>query len=189
MSRVFLVSHKTTASFLPPLTRLLKKRVLITANVALFVYANLSATTLAEPANTPNEAAMNRPRFSARDFAAFSDVRIAALKSGLQLKPVQEQKWFGLETVLREEALRHAERAAESLEKAEEPHDRHDVIENLRERAKQLEANAVELENLAVEFKKLADAAQPLYESLDNSQKRLFEPLLRKHVGLPGRHY
>ena len=177
------------ASLLPLLTKLLKKHVLIPASVALFVYASLSATTLAEPPNKPNEAATNHPRFSAQDFAAFSDVRIAALKSGLQLKPAQEQKWFGLETVLREEAQSHAERAAESLEKAEEPHERHDVIENLRERAKQLEANAVELENMAVEFKKLADAAQPLYESLDNSQKRLFEPLLRKHVGLPDRHH
>jgi hypothetical protein len=44
---------------------------------------------------------------------------------------------------------------------------------------------SVELEKIAVEFKKLADAAEPLYESLDDAQKRRFEPLLRKHVGLP----
>jgi hypothetical protein len=61
----------------------------------------------------------------------------------------------------------------------------HDMIDGLRERAKQLEANSVELERIAVEFKKLADAAEPLYESLDDAQKRRFEPLLRKHVGLP----
>jgi hypothetical protein len=35
--------------------------------------------------------------------------------------------------------------------------------------------------------KTLADAAEPLYESLDDAQKRRFEPLLRKHVGLPDR--
>ena len=87
--------------------------------------------------------------------------------------------------MLREEVKTHAERAAESREKAEEPHKQHDVIEGLRERAKQLEANSVELETIAVEFKKLADAAEPLYESLDDAQKRRFEPLLRKHVGLP----
>jgi hypothetical protein len=43
------------------------------------------------------------------------------------------------------------------------------------------------METIAVEFKKLADAAEPLYESLDDAQKRRFEPLLRKHVGLPDR--
>ena len=63
----------------------------------------------------------HRPRFSAEDFAAFTDARIAALKSGLQLKPTQEKKWFALETVLREEAKTHAARAAELREKAEEP--------------------------------------------------------------------
>jgi hypothetical protein len=63
------------------------------------------------------------------------------------------------------------------------------VIEGLRERAKQLEANSVELETIADEFKKLADAAEPLYESLDDAQKCRFEPLLRKHVGLPDRRF
>jgi hypothetical protein len=63
----------------------------------------------------------------------------------------------------------------------------HGVIQGLRERAKQLEAKSVELETIAVEFKKLADAAEPLYESLDDAQKRRLEPLLRKHVGLPDR--
>jgi hypothetical protein len=64
---------------------------------------------------------------------------------------------------VREEAKTHAARAAESREKAEEPHEHHDVIEGLRERA------------------------EPLYESLDDAQKRRFEPLLRKHMGLPDR--
>jgi len=189
LSREFLASPRITASLLSPLTMLMKKHGLIAANATLFVYASLSATALAEPPDAPNGAATHRPRFSADDFAAFSDVRIAALKSGLQLKPAQEQKWFVLETVLREEAQTRAARAAEAREKAEEPHDHHDVIESLRERAKQLEENSVALENMAVELKELADAAEPLYESLDNSQKRLFEPLLRKHVGLPDLHH
>jgi hypothetical protein len=62
------------------------------------------------------------------------------------------------------------------------------VIEGLRERAKQLEERSVQLQTIAAEFKKLADSAEPLYESLDDAQKRRFEPLLRKHVGLPDRH-
>jgi hypothetical protein len=53
---------------------------------------------LADPPEVPDDAGTYRPRFSAEDFAAFTDARIAALKSGLQLKPTQEKKWFALET-------------------------------------------------------------------------------------------
>jgi hypothetical protein len=162
------------------------KHILIAVTTALLVLPYLSSTTLVGTPEAP-DAGTRHPRFSAEDFAAFTDARIAALKSGLQLKPTQEKKWSALETVLREEAKTHAARAAESREKAQEPHEHHDVIAGLRERAKQLEANSVELETIAAEFKKLADAAEPLYESLDDAQKRRFEPLLRKHVGLPDR--
>ena len=151
---------------------------------AALVVAPLSSTVLAGPPEGL-DAGTHHPRFSAEDFAAFTDARIAALKSGLQLKPTQEKKWFALETALREQAKAHAARAAESRDKAEEHHEYHDVIEGLRERAKQLEAQSAELQTIAAEFKKLADAAEPLYESLDEAQKRRFEPLLRKHVGLP----
>jgi hypothetical protein len=163
------------------------KHILIAVTTALLVLPNLSSTILADPPKVPDDVGTHRPRFSAEDFAAFTDARIAALKSGLQLKPTQEKKWFALETVLREEAKTHAARAVESRKKVEEPHEHHDMIEGLRERAEQLETNSVELETIVIEFKKLADAAEPLYESLDDAQKRRFEPLLRKHVGLPDR--
>jgi LTXXQ motif family protein len=166
----------------------MKKHILVAATAALMVMRGLSSTILADPREAPDVAGTHHPRFSAEDFAAFTDTRIAALKSGLQLKPTQEKKWFALETALREQAKTHAARAAESRDKAEEPHEHHDVIDGLRERAEQLEARSVELQTIAVEFKNLADAAEPLYESLDDAQKRRFEPLLRKHVGLPDRH-
>jgi hypothetical protein len=157
----------------------MKKHILIAATAALLVSPNLSSTILANPLEAPNDAGTYHPRFSAEDFTA-SQMR------ALQ-RATQEKKWFALETVLRDEANTHATRATKSREKAEEPHEHHDVIQGLRERAKQLEAKSVELETIAVEFKKLADAAEPLYESLDDAQKRRFEPLLRKHVGLPDR--
>ena len=135
------------------------KHILIAVTTALLVLPNLSSTILAEPPEVPDDAGTHRPRFSAEDFAAFTDARIAALKSGLQLKPTQEKKWFALETVLREEAKTHAARAAESREKAEEPHEHHDMIEGLRERAKQLVANSVELEKIAVKTRRCRRAA------------------------------
>jgi hypothetical protein len=166
----------------------MKKHFLVAATSALVVISSLPSTILAGPGEAPVESGTHHPRYSAEDFATFTDVRIAALKSGLQLKPAQENKWLALETALREQAKAHAARAAESHDKAEEHHEPHDVIEGLRERAKRLEEHSVELQAIAVEFRKLADAAEPLYESLDEAQKRRFEPLLRKHVGLPDRH-
>ena len=77
------------------------KHILIAVTTALLVLPNLSSTILANPPEVPYDAGTHRPRFSAEDFAAFTDARIAALKSGLQLKPTQEKKWFALETVLR----------------------------------------------------------------------------------------
>ena len=90
------------------------KHILIAVTTALLVLPNLSSTILADPPEVPDDAGRHRPRFSTEDFAALTDLRIAALKSGLQLKPTQEKKWVALETVLREEAKTHAARAAES---------------------------------------------------------------------------
>jgi hypothetical protein len=128
----------------------MKKHILIAATAALLVSPNPFSTILADPPETPVDAGMHHRRFSAEDFAVFTDARIASLKSDIRLKPTQEKKWFALEAVLREQAKIHAARAAESRQKAEEPHEHHDMIEGLQERAKQLEAK--------VELKTLADA-------------------------------
>jgi hypothetical protein len=133
---------------------------------------------LAAPPEAPEDAGAHHPQFSAEDFVAFTDARIAALKTGLKLTPAQVKNWPALETALREQAKAHAARAAEWREKAGEPHERRDVIEGLRQGAKQLAVSSAELE-------KLADAAKPLYDSLDDAQRHRFGPLLHKHVGVP----
>jgi hypothetical protein len=86
------------------------KHILIAGTTALLVLPNLSSTILADPPEVPDDAGTHRPQFSAEDFAALTDARIAALKSGLQLKPTQEKKWIALETVLRQRQ-RHTRRA------------------------------------------------------------------------------
>lgn len=167
----------------------MKKHVFAGAVIALMLSLRLSAAVAAGPAEAPDKSQARAARFSAEDFAAFSEIRIAALKSGLQLTAAQNKKWPALETALRDEARSHAARAAEAHEKAGMSPDDHNVIERLRDRGKKLEAEAAELAAIADEFKTLADAAGPLYDSLDDAQKRKFEPLLRKHVGLPDRRY
>jgi hypothetical protein len=59
------------------------------------------------------DAGAHHPKFSAEDFAAFTDARIAALKAGLKLTPEQEKNWPALEAALRERAKARAARIAE----------------------------------------------------------------------------
>jgi hypothetical protein len=168
----------------------MKMRVLSSALAALVLSACLSTTILAQPRNASDRSrAAPVPRFSAEDFAAYSEIRIAALKSGLELTAAQGRKWPAFEAALRDEARNHAERAAQAHQQAEITLENQTVIERLRDRAKKLDAESAELAAIAGEFEKLADVAAPLYESLDDAQKRKFEPLLRKHVGLPDRRY
>lgn len=162
---------------------------LIAAMAAFLAWPNLPSSIMAAPPHLSGETSAHQPQFSPEDFAALADARIAALKTGLKLTPAQERYWPAFEAALRKQAKTRAARIEEWREKAKEPAGHRGVIEGLRERAAQLEANCVELKSIAIELTKLADAAEPLYQSLDDTQKRRFEPLLRWHVGLPDRRF
>ena len=157
----------------------MKKHILIAATAALLAWPNLSSSVLAAPPQASEDAGTHQPRFSPEDFAAFTDARIAALKAGLKLTPAQEQYWPALETALREQARARGARMAEWREKAKEPREHRSVIEGLQQGAKLLAARSVELE-------KLADAAKPLYDSLDDAQRGRFRALL--HIAA-GKHW
>jgi hypothetical protein len=104
---------------------------------------------------------------SQEDVAAFTDARIAALKAGLRLTAEQEKSWPAFETALRDIAKARAERAAARGSNEPRPTD---PIERLRRQAEMLTTAGAAL-------KRLADAQEPLYTSLDDSQKHRFEML------------
>lgn len=110
------------------------------------------------------------PQLKAEDITALGDARIAALKAGLKLTPEQEKNWPAVETAMRDLAKQRSERFA-ARANATEPKD---VIERLSLRAEMMQERGASL-------KKLADAAGPLYKSLDDGQKRRFAMLA--HVG------
>jgi len=160
----------------------MKKHILIAATAAFLALPTLSSSVLAEPREAFDDAGEHHSKFSAEDFAAFADAHIAALKAGLKLTPAQEKNWPALETALREQAKARAARIAEWREKAEE---RRDVIEGLQQGAKHLAARSAELAARSTELEKLADAAKPLYDSLNDAQKRRLRPLLHAAAGRP----
>ncbi len=114
-------------------------------------------------------------RPSAEDISAFSDARIAALHAGLKLTAEQEKNWPAVESALRDIAKQRAERFA-ARASADLPQD---PIERLNLRAERMTQRAAAL-------KKLAEAAGPLYRSLDEGQKNRFillARLERRHFG------
>ena len=125
-------------------------------------------------------------RFGPEDRAAFLDARIAALKAGLELNAEQEKNWAPLESAMRDLARQRAERFAAWRERGDDNQDgdaESSPIDRLARASERLSARAADLQ-------KLAAAAKPLYDSLDDGQKRRFAVLFRGSMGRgQGRHW
>jgi hypothetical protein len=114
-------------------------------------------------------------RMSAEDRAAFTDARIAAVKAGLKLNADQERLWPPVEAAVREFAKLRMDRANARMDGRRDdsratPPD--DPVTRLRDRADSLATTAAAM-------KKIADAADPLYKTLDEGQKRRLAILTR----------
>lgn len=120
----------------------------------------------------PAEAQRWRP--SAEDTAAMVDARVAALRTGLKLTAEQEKHWPAVEAAIRAMAKQRTDRMAERREARASSNTppRPDAIERLRRGADAMSTRAAAL-------KQLADAADPLYKSLDEGQKHRFAMLMR----------
>jgi zinc resistance-associated protein len=135
------------------------------AGTAMLMIAGSTLAFAQQP--TPAERSQ-RAQLTADDIAAFADARIAALKAALKLTPAQEKNWPAVEQAIRDISKdRIAEREARRV-----AGQRADVTERLRDRADALTTRAAAL-------RRLADAEKPLYQSLDEAQKRRFGMALR----------
>jgi hypothetical protein len=99
----------------------------------------------------------------ANDFAA----RTARIKADLRLTPEQEKNWPGFETAMSDMGRRYGDRQTAMQADRTQQKAPADVIEQLRDEAEFLS-------DRSIDRKALADAAQPLYASLDDQQKRRF---------------
>lgn len=119
--------------------------------------------------------ATGRHHWSVEDISAFIDARVAALKAGLELTPDQQKNWPAFEQAYRDVAKLRADRMKARFEQRGE---NANPIERLQKRADALNTRGAAL-------KRLADAAGPLYQSLDDAQKHRFVMLARPM----GRHH
>ena len=176
----------------------MKKAIVAAAAAALLAgsVASFAAGPVAQagagsaPATAPAASSdQTRWRPSADDRAALTDARIASLRAGLKLSADQEKLWPAVETALRGAAQDAAKRRAE-MQQERRGADRGDAIARMRTQADMMTSRAADLT-------KIADAAEPLYKTLDDGQKHRLQILMRQNMPMgmqgpgkqgPGKH-
>ena len=112
-------------------------------------------------------------RMNPEDRAALVDARIAAVHAGLKLNADQEKLWPPVEAAVRDFAKLRIDRANARMNAGPSDADKpDDPVARLRQRADDMGATSAAL-------KKIADAADPLYKTLDEGQKRRLAVLTR----------
>ena len=106
------------------------------------------------------------PELTAEQIVANSDANIELIKKELNLTPEQEKHWSAFNSAMHYLGNNGAERLNLRTARAQrDPPD--DIIEQMRNEAQFLNDRAVDQRNVA-------DAAEPLFASLDDKQKQVF---------------
>ena len=113
-------------------------------------------------------------RMNPEDREAYADARIAAVHAGLKLTAEQEKLWPPVETAVRELAKLRIDRANARMNAS-----RDDSSQKPDDPVTRLRDHADNMATMAAAMKKIADAADPLYKTLDDGQKRRLSVLTR----------
>jgi hypothetical protein len=106
------------------------------------------------------------PQLTAEQIVATSDANIDRIKAELNLTPEQEKNWTSFNSAMHYLGHNGADRLNLRIARAKrDPPD--DIIEQMRNEAQFLNDRAVDQRNVA-------DAAEPLFASLDDKQKAIF---------------
>jgi hypothetical protein len=106
------------------------------------------------------------PQLTAEQIVASSDANIERIKNELKLTPEQEKHWAGFNSAMHYLGHNGADRLNLRIARAKrDPPD--DIIEQMRNEAQFLN-------DRAVDQRSVADAAEPLFASLDDKQKSIF---------------
>jgi hypothetical protein len=117
-------------------------------------------------ATQPEPAQTAEPQLTAEQIVANSDAYIDRIKTELRLTPEQEKHWTAFNSAMHYLGHNGADRLNLRIARAQrDPPD--DIIEQMRNEAQFLNDRAVDQRNVA-------DAAEPLFASLDARQKAIF---------------
>ena len=124
------------------------------------------ASPAARPAVAPASVAQPVQPLTAEQIVAASDANIARIKTELKLTPEQEKHWGGFNSAMHYLGNNGAARLNLRIARAKrDPPD--DIVEQMRNEAQFLNDRAVDQRGVA-------DAAEPLFVSLDARQKAIF---------------
>jgi LTXXQ motif family protein len=140
--------------------------------VAALVAVSLSAPTFALAAEGDQQASRaERMQHWAADRETMMDAKLAGMKAGLGLTADQEKLWNPFESAVKDADKLRMDAMGEMMRMRAQG-ERMSPVDHL-------EAMADRLSQGATNVKKIADAAKPLYDSLDESQKHKFGMLGR----------
>jgi hypothetical protein len=148
------------------------------ATAALIGSAQINGSFAQSGDKTPPAQSEQKPGPADNQVANDVDARIAQFKANLRLTVDQEKNWSGLQAALHDYGIGQLKNAMENgsrpsrRDREEQGQDRPNDIALLRTMADGLTARGASL-------KKLADAAEPLYGSLDDRQKHELAQFLR----------
>jgi zinc resistance-associated protein len=157
---------------------LMKTSVLVVSAVLVTASA-LTPLVFGQQATVPQQVPVEQRgqldrRPSVAEPAAVLEARVASLKAGLKLTPEQAMLWPPVEAAMREAAAKRETRMdVFRRDRRERPQQSVDAIERMRRYATVLTETGLEL-------KIIADAAAPLYATLDDEQKNRLEVLALK---------
>jgi hypothetical protein len=144
------------------------KRTLVVALAAVF--ASAPAFALAAEGDQQSSHAERMQQWAA-DRETVLDAKLAGMKAGLALTADQEKLWRPFQSAV-QDAARSRMDAMRQIMQTRAPGEQMSPVDHL-------EAIANRLSQGATDVRKIADAAKPLYNSLDESQKHKFGMLGR----------
>jgi LTXXQ motif family protein len=164
-------------------------RPLLRASLAAFAAFGLAIPAAAQSAGPP-PVETHRMQW-AQDHEAMLDAKLAGLKAGLKLTPDQETLWGPFEAAVRAAAAMRMEHMQEMMARMHDMRAGDDMEKEDGEfgeamsPVQRLDRLANRLTEDGAALKKIADAAKPLYDSLDEQQKRVFGFLSREMMRMP----
>ncbi|MGD0639716.1 MAG: Spy/CpxP family protein refolding chaperone [Roseiarcus sp.] len=146
----------------------MKKLILGSVAAAALAGSVFALGAAAAPGDAPPPPEQMRHGMEMRGFML--DARLAGMKAALKLTPEQEKNWAPFETAVRD-AEKERQDAMRQMRETMRGDERPSPIEHMN-------IMADRLAKASADVKAVASAAKPLYDSLDDTQKSHFGPLL-----------
>jgi hypothetical protein len=168
-------------------------RPLLRVSLTAIAASGLAIAAAAAQVASPPPPEMHRMRQWAADHEALLNAKLAGLKAGLKLSLDQEKLWGPFEAAVRAAADMRREHMEEMMARMHDMRAGDDMEKEGGEfgegmsPVERLDGLANRLSEAGAALEKVADAAKPLYGSLDDQQKRVFGFLSREMMRM--RHH